>query len=87
MAKWRFLELNADEIKELDRQSPGEGGFERLIRRLQKQLNHATSTLKITDDDLEKIQNCALDYKTGGFESRLQAIFGRLLGPKLGREE
>ena len=87
MGKLHFLELNADEVKELDRHVKGEGGFESLIRRLQKQVNHATLTLKVTDEDLADIQRYAFDYEQGGFESRLLAILSRVLGPKLGREE
>lgn len=87
MAKLRFLELNTDEVKKLDRHVKGVGGFEGLMRRLQKQVNHATGTLKVTDKDLADIQRYAFDYEQGGFEDRLVTILGRVLGPKLGREE
>jgi hypothetical protein len=49
--------------------------------------NHATGEIKLSDDDLAEIQRCAFDYKQGGFEDRLVFIFGRVLGPKFGREE
>ena len=87
MGKWHFLELNRDEIAELDRPVNGTGGFESFLRDLQKQINHATSTIKLTDGDLVAIPHYAFDSGQGGFESRLLKIFGRALGPKLGREE
>jgi hypothetical protein len=82
-----YFPLNRDEIAELDRHVNGAGGFENLIRRLQKQVNHATQEIKLTEKDIEAIQRCAFDYKDGGFETRLVAIFGRVLGAALGREE
>jgi hypothetical protein len=80
-------ELKREEIAELDRPVRGIGGFEGLIRRLQKQVNHATAEIKVSDKDLDDIQRYAFDYEQGGFEGRLLSIFGRVLGPKLGREE
>ena len=80
-------ELTREEIADLDRPVKGLGGFEGLMRRLQKQVNHATGEIKVSDDDLAEIQRCAFDYKQGGFEDRLVFIFGRVLGPKFGREE
>lgn len=41
----------------------------------------------MSDKDLDDIQRYAFDYEQGGFEGRLLSIFGRVLGPKLGREE
>jgi hypothetical protein len=87
MAKWKFFELDSDEIAELTRPVDGVGGFENFLRQLQGQFNPATSTIKLTADDLLEIPHVAFDYKDGGFEKRLRRIFGRVLGPKLGREE
>jgi len=80
-------QLNRDEIAELDRHVKGVGGFESLIRRLQKQVNHATAEIKLTDKDLNDIQRYAFDYEQGGFEDRLVFIFGRVLGSNLGRDK
>jgi hypothetical protein len=82
-----YYELTRDEIRELDRTPRGAGGFQTLIRRLQKQLNHATGNIRLSAGDVEEIQHIAFDYKQGGFQDRLLAIFGRVLGPGLGREE
>jgi hypothetical protein len=80
-------ELTRDELDELLRPVKGVGGFEGLIRRLQAQVNYATSEIKLNDKDLDDVQRYAFDYKQGGFEHRLLKIFGRVLGPRLGREE
>ena len=82
-----YFELNRNEIAELDRTANGAGGFQTFIKRLQTQVNHATATIKLTDDDVSEIQHYAFDYRQGGFQERLLFIFSRVLGPKLGREE
>ena len=83
----KFYELNRAELDELFRAPQGQGGFQSLIKRLQTQVNNATSTIRLTDTDVEEIQHYAFDYKQGGFQGRLIAIFGRVLGPNLGRVE
>lgn len=84
----KIVELNRDEIRELDMQDPdtkGSGGFQSLLVRLQQKVNHATGELILNDQDLEEISRYAFDYQNGGWEARLVSIFGRALGPQLGR--
>lgn len=85
----KSVELNTEEYKVLWRQDPAtekKGGFQKLLVRLQKQTNTALQTVRLEDKDLEEIPRYAFDYGNGSWESRLIAIFGRTLGPKLGRE-
>jgi hypothetical protein len=79
--------LNADELAELNRPLNGVGGFQSLIKRLQSQVNPATHEVRLTDTDVDELQHYAFDFKQGGFQDRLVMIFGRVLGPKLGRED
>lgn len=84
----RTVTLNAEEIAELDRQDPNsasEGGFQGLLVRLQRKLNRETGELVLDEKDLQDIPKYAFDYKQGGWQKRLVAIFGRTLGPQLGR--
>lgn len=85
----KFVELTLDEIRELNRQDPDtrrDGGFQSFMVRLQGNVNPATHDIRLDDDDLDDIPRYAFDYKHGGWETRLLAIFSRTLGPKLGRE-
>ena len=85
----KIVVLNADEITALDQQNPstaGDGGFQRFIVGLQQKLRRGTSELILTDDDQEAIAHHAFDIGQGGFQTRLVKIFGRTLGPQLGRE-
>lgn len=81
--------LNSAEVAVLFRQDPdtaAEGGFQGLLVRLQRKCDPTTGKILLSGDDLEKIPKCAFDYKNGGWQDQLLAIFGRSLGPKLGRE-
>ncbi len=89
MGKLKFVELNKEEYKELcrqDRETKKDGGFQGFMVGLQEKTNTATQTVKLTEKDLEKIPEMAFDSGKGGWEDRLVKIFGRTLGPKLGRD-
>lgn len=80
--------LNAYELAELDLQNPatkGNGGWQRLIVGLQERVNRATGELMLSGKDIERIARYAFDYRRGGWQGRLMRIFGRTLGPNLGR--
>jgi hypothetical protein len=82
------LTLNAGEAVLLHRQDPTTetaGGFQSLLVKLQRQHAGATGEIALDDSDLERIPRYAFDYGNGGWESRLVGIFGRSLGPTLGR--
>ena len=85
----RMLFLTPEEIDELFRQDPataGDGGFQHFIVRLQKKVRRATQEIRLEEKDLEDIPHFAFDFKKGGWQTRLLTIFGRTLGPRLGRE-
>jgi hypothetical protein len=77
-----------NEVDALFLQDPNtapDGGFQALLVRLQRNFDRGTSEIDLSDDDLQRIPKYAFDYKNGGWNSRLVTIFGRTLGPKLGR--
>ena len=81
------LTLNNVEVTELLRQEPNtasDGGFQQLFVKLQGQLNLETKELQLDDDDLRRIPRYAYDYRQGGWQNRLELIFCRTLGPRLG---
>lgn len=83
------IKLNVVELAELDRQHPAtekNGGWQSLLVGLQRRVNRATGELVLTGRDLERIQRYAFDYTRGGWQNRLLRIFGRTLGPTLGRQ-
>ncbi|HEX2762799.1 MAG TPA: hypothetical protein VHM92_02985 [Allosphingosinicella sp.] len=82
------ITLNAAEMARLFQQDPdtrNDGGWQQLLVSLQNKTNRPTGELDLDQDDLEKIPRYAFDYKQGGWEDTLIAIFSRTLGPKLGR--
>jgi hypothetical protein len=82
------VELNPAEVEVLFRQDPRterRGGYQSFLVRLQRNTDRATGALTLTDSDLEKIPRYAFDYGNGGWEDRFASVFGRHLGPRLGR--
>lgn len=80
--------LTASEIAELDKQDPAtaaDGGYQSLLVSLQGWIDRATGRLTLTADDLMRIPMYAFDCGNGGWEDRLVAAFGGVLGPRLGR--
>jgi hypothetical protein len=82
--------LTPEEIAELDKQHPAtasDGGYQSLLVSLQQRVDRSTGKLTLTADDLRRIPMYAFDYGNGGWEARLIAAFGRVLGPRLGRDK
>ena len=80
--------LNKTEEEILFRQDPSkkkDGGWQSLLVKLQDQFDPATMTIKLDRKDEERIPRYAFDYGNGGWEGRLTGVFGRHLGPRLGR--
>jgi hypothetical protein len=80
--------LTTGEIDELKKQNPstaGDGGFQGLLVRLQRNVDASTGEIELSNDDLRRIPMYAFDYNNGGWESRLRRAFGRTLGTNLGR--
>lgn len=83
----RLLPLSSDEVLVLMKKQVGSGGYQSLMRRLQKGYRKGSQELPITQEDIEQIQRYALDHGQGTWEEDLLKIFSRHLGPTLGREE
>ena len=84
----RTVLLNQSEIGILMRQDPsteGDGGYQGLLVKLQKQLNCETREISLDASDLRRIPDYAYSYGQGGWQDRLEGIFARTLGHKLGR--
>lgn len=62
------------------------GGFQAFLVKLQERVQPGSNELKLTIYDRERIARYAFDYSGGGWQARLKKIFGRTLGPTLGRE-
>lgn len=71
----RLGPLSAEDLKEVLRPISGEGGFQRLIRRIQRSVDRENHTIELNDEDAERIRMYPAKYGEGGF----QRILGVLL--------
>ena len=70
------LELGPEAVAALRREVNGEGGFQSLLRALQRQLKG--NELTLTPDLVEKIARYVDRYGQGGFQGRLDTVLAAL---------
>jgi hypothetical protein len=68
------VQLTREDLELLMRPVAGQGGWQSLLRKLQKQING--NTLTLTEDDSRRILRYILSYGSGGWQDRLAAIGG-----------
>lgn len=68
------VQLNREDLQLLMRPVAGQGGWQSLLRKLQKQIDG--NTLTLTEDDSRRILRYILSYGSGGWQDRLAAIAG-----------
>jgi len=75
------ISLTREELAALSAPQTGRGGFQGLMRGLQKNaaINHGS--LILNPKLIERITRYAFQYNNGGWQNRLRAIFGRTLQP------
>lgn len=69
-----IAELTTSEASALMRPVLGQGGFQSLLRGLQKSYDSTTRVVTLTGDQVEKINRYSQDYGAGGFEDRLDGV-------------
>jgi hypothetical protein len=81
-----IYKLNQSEEDILHQQNPEtkeDGGWQRLLVKLQEQFNLGSKEITLYPEDKERIKKYAFSYGNGGWEDRLKGIFGRVLGSNL----
>lgn len=76
--------LSASDLDLLSRPVAGSGGWQSLLRKLQKQINGKDLTL--TDEDVAKILRYILSYGSGGWQDRLAAAAGVSVAKKAAKK-
>lgn len=79
------LRLTPQEVAHIFRTPPSDkhkGGFQGFMVKLQSQANQETGEIELTREDIARIRRQGTTG-SGGYQSRMRAIFGRLLGKKL----
>ncbi len=68
------IKLSSDDYELLMRPVAGSGGWQSLLRKLQKQVKDQTLTL--TESDSQRILRYILSYGSGGWQDRLAGLAG-----------
>lgn len=68
------VQLSKEDLELLMRPVAGQGGWQSLLRKLQKQIKG--NSLTLTEDDSRRILRYILSYGSGGWQDRLAAIAG-----------
>lgn len=68
------VQLSREDLELLRRPVAGQGGWQSLLRKLQKQIDG--NTLTLSEDDSRRILRYILSYGSGGWQDRLAAIAG-----------
>jgi hypothetical protein len=71
------VHLTESQIRLLDQQVSGRGGYQSLLRRLRRSVHRSSGLLVLPQEDVERIRRYAFDYGNGGWEERLIALFGK----------
>ena len=82
MLRGKFTaELTHQEASALMRPIVGTGGFQALLRGLQRSYDKKSNVVTLDVDQIEKINRYTSEYGAGGFEDRLDGVRRNL--PKL----
>ena len=74
----RIIKLSKEEFDELMHHSGrGKGGFQTLIKDLQRRVDPKTRDLQLSEESFDKLRRYSLDWKKGGWQASIKKIFGR----------
>jgi hypothetical protein len=68
------IQLSDDDLEQLMRPVRGQGGWQSLVRRLQRQVDG--NVIEIGKHDQQSILHYLLSYGTGGWQGRIAGIAG-----------
>jgi hypothetical protein len=74
----RTIFLSPEEGAALMRKVNGTGGFQSLLRMLQKSYDKDTRAVRLSDDEIERVVRYTTQYGWGGFEGRLEGLRDKL---------
>ena len=68
------IQLSEDDLEQLMRPVRGQGGWQSLVRRLQRQVDG--NVIELSEQDQQRILHYLLSYGTGGWQDRIAGIAG-----------
>ena len=68
------IQLSDDDLEQLMRPVRGQGGWQSLVRRLQRQVDG--NVIELSEEDQKRILHYLLSYGTGGWQQRIAGVAG-----------
>jgi hypothetical protein len=68
------IQVSDDDLEQLMRPVRGHGGWQSLVRRLQRQVDG--NVIELSEEDQKRILHYLLSYGTGGWQDRIAGIAG-----------
>jgi hypothetical protein len=69
------IQLSDNDLEQLMRPVRGQGGWQSLVRRLQRQVQG--NVIELSREDQERILHYLLSYGTGGWQERISSVVPR----------
>jgi len=71
----KTLQLERYDVYKLNLPVKGSGGMQSLIRKIRDQISLSNNTIRLTQEDIDRITKYAKEYgKAGGYQGRLSRI-------------
>jgi hypothetical protein len=68
--------LSFEEIEPILREVSGQGGFQDLLRKLQRQIEN--NSIYLEDSDIDRMIKYSKEYGEGGFQNRMKKLIEKL---------
>jgi hypothetical protein len=68
------IELTPDEVALVQKGLSGDGGYQRILTRMQGWLQPGTNRILVPLNELDNVVRYAFDYGKGGFQSRMCSV-------------
>lgn len=78
MYKIYIKNLSPEDIEPILKEVSGRGGFQGLIRKLQRQYSSEDRSIFLESDDIDRMIRYSHEYGQGGFQDRIKKLIERI---------
>ncbi|MCF6096377.1 hypothetical protein L1766_05060 [Thermovorax subterraneus] len=71
-------DLSPEDIESIVKEVSGQGGFQDLLRKLQKQYSVENRSIYLEHSDIERMIRYSKEYGEGGFQNRIKKLIEKI---------